>query len=241
MIDDRDFQRLTAWGAIVSAPLALACNVLTLAAVDFDLGATADPRALLTTGAHGGALWRGAMLAALFGYYLLVAPLFALLARHWRVRGDLGRLLGACGFAYAAIGALGAVILAAAMPPILAAYAAEPAQRGALTVVFDTLTNVVYVGMWNSLATILGGIAWLGFGAMLRLERPALAGLTTTLGVASLVGAAATIVGLHLVALGALSLYLVLAPVWALWAGWDALGAVRRATSSLPHMTVFAR
>ena len=234
MFDDRSFRRAAAWAAIASAPLAIAGSLLTLAAVDFDLGAFADPRARLGAGAHGAALWRWAMGFDLFGRYLLVAPMFALLARHWRVRGDTGRALGAAGNAYVLAGALGAVVLAATLPPLMTAYAADPTQRAALAPLFDVLSNAVYVGVWNMLATTLGGLAWLGFGAVLRADRPGLASLTTTLGAASLVDAVATMAGVHVVAMAALSIYLVLAPLWAVSAGVDALELRRRESAALP-------
>jgi hypothetical protein len=233
MFDDRSFRRVAAWAAIASAPLAVAGSVLALASVDFDLGAFADPAALLGAGARGAVLWRWAMVLDLFGRFLLVAPMFAVLARHWRVRGDAGRALGAAANAYVLAGAVGAVVLAATLPPIMATYASDPAQRATLAPLFDVLANAVYVGLWNMLGATLGGIAWLGFGAVLRADRPGLAGLSTTLGAAALVDALATMAGIHVAAMAGLSLYLVLAPVWALSAGVDALELDRRETASL--------
>ena len=236
MFDDRSFRRVAAWAAIASAPLAVAGSVLALASVDFDLGAFADPGVLLGAGARGAALWRWAMVLDLFGRFLLVAPMFAVLARHWRVRGDAGRALGATANAYVFAGAVGAVVLAATLPPIMTAYASEPAQRATLAPLFDVLANAVYVGLWNMLGATLGGIAWLGVGAVLRTDRPGLAGLSTTLGAAALVDALATMAGIHVAAMAGLSLYLVLAPVWALSAGVDALELHRRETAALPTL-----
>lgn len=238
MFDDHSFRRYAAWGALASVPLAIASNVLAVAAVDFDLATFADPRALLSVGARGATLWRAAMLLALFGYYLLVAPMFGLLGRHWRVRGDAGRALGAAGYAYVLAGAIGAAVLAAALPPVINAYAAEPAQRAMVATVFDTVSNVVYVGLWQTLGALLAGIAWTGFGLMLRTDRPALAALTLTLGTASLLEAAATIAGFDRVTLVGVSLHIVLAPVWALWSGVDALESRKAAPVPLPAMAV---
>lgn len=238
MFDDRSFRRLAAWAAVASAPLAIACTVCTLAAFDFDLGAAAEPRTLLGAGARGATLWRAAMVLTLLGHYVLVAPMFALLARHWRVRGDVGRALGAAGYAYVFVGALGAAVLAATLPPIITTYAADPAQRATLAPLYDVLTSAVFTGLWNMLGTLCAGVAWLGFGAMLRTERPALAALTMTLGAASLLDALATMAGLEPIARVGLSLYLALSPVWALWTGIDALGDRKLAPAPLPAMAV---
>jgi hypothetical protein len=66
-------------------------------------------------------------------------------------------------------------------------------------------------------------IGWIGIGLILRHERRAIGISTVILGVAALVGSVGTTLGIAPLAQLGLCVYLVLAPIWALWLGIDLL------------------
>jgi hypothetical protein len=218
---DRGFTRAAAIAAIVSAPLAIASVVTSLAAVRFDFAAMADPAMLLRAGHAAAGLWRASMLFDLFGYYLPIVPLVLVLRAAFRPRaGAWSELFGLSLLAYCLLGAAGAAMLTTAIPPLIEAYpAAGPDGRRVLEQVYAAQSDDVYVGMWNLLETFLGGLGWLGFGWLLRSRGRGVGVLTLALGLASLIDSLGTILNLEWLSLAGLNLYLVLAPTWALVMG----------------------
>jgi len=73
--------------------------------------------------------------------------------------------------------------------------------------------------MWNLLEELLAGVGWIGFGVLLRKQSSPLHALTMALGIACLVDSIATMLKIEAVSSVGLSVYLVLAPVWACWLG----------------------
>ena len=118
------------------------------------------------------------------------------------------------------MGALGASVLAAVCPPLMRELelAAEP-ETHAITLVLRAALLAVHGGLWNFLEMILAAVFWLGAGAMLRAERPRFAALTMALGAAAAVDAVGETIGSPELASVGLSIYLVLAPAWALCLG----------------------
>ena len=218
------FQRLAAIAAILSAPIALACYAPVLAAAGFDLNVFTDFSLMLETGARGAALWRWFMILDMLGYYLLIVPLVVLLW-HWLRPRDPGRVdvYSLCLLAYSLIGAMGAAILAAVIPPLIVAYGVDPAQTTSIELVFDTAINMVVAGLWNILEELVAGVGWIGMGLMLRHERRAIGITTVILGVAALIDSIGMTLGIAPMAEAGLYAYVVLAPVWALWLGIDLL------------------
>jgi hypothetical protein len=223
---DPSFRRFVAICAIVSAPLAIGSVVTSLATVRFDFSAMADPMMLLRAGVRGAALWRTSMLLDLFGFYLPIVPLVLFLRAAFRPRAEAwSELFGFALLSYCVVGAIGATMIAMAVPPIIKDYAeAWPADRAILSGMFSAQSNDVYRGLWNLLEMLIGGIGWIGFGWLLRPKAPAIAGLTLALGVACLADSIGTILGQELLSLAGLIPYLVLAPLWALVLGLRLLG-----------------
>ena len=226
LLTDSGFRRAAAIAAIVSAPLAMACALTGLAAVRFNFAAMDDPTLLLRAGPGAAGLWRMSLLLDLFGYYLLIVPLaFALRAAFRPRSGAWSDLFGFCLLAYCLVGAIGAAMMAMAVPPIIAAYAgAGAADRQVLTTVYAAQFNDVYRGMWNLLETFLGGVGWVGFGWLLWSKGRATASLTLALGLASLADSLGEIFKLPWLAASGLNLYLGLATVWPLVMGVRLLG-----------------
>jgi hypothetical protein len=77
--------------------------------------------------------------------------------------------------------------------------------------------------MWNILGELLAGIWFVGVGLLLRGERRIFSIVTMILGISALLDSLGMILNIEGLALLGLSIYVVLAPIWALWLGIDLL------------------
>jgi hypothetical protein len=225
MNDHQSFQRFAALAAIISFPLTLGSIVLSGMAVDFNMEAFTNPALLLSVGADGASLSRWGMILEMLGFYLPLLPVALFL---WRWLGprdpDWVLFYTSCGLGYILIGAIGAVILAAVHPPLISAYSQSSVeQRPALETVFSAVWNLVYGGMWNIVGELLAGIWFVGVGLLLRGERRIFSIVTMILGISALLDSLGMILNFEGLALLGLSIYVVLAPIWALWLGIDLL------------------
>ena len=225
MNDHQSFQRFAALAAIISFPLTLGSIVLSGMALDFNMEASTNPALLLSVGADGASLSRWGMILDMFSYYLPFLPVALFLWRWLASKNpDWVRFYTFCGLGYILIGAIGAVILAAVHPPLISAYAqASVEQRPVLETVFSAVWNMVYGGMWNILGELLAGIWFVGVGSLLRGERRIFSIVTMILGISALLDSLGMILNFEGLALLGLSIYVVLAPIWALWLGIDLL------------------
>jgi hypothetical protein len=222
MDNSRSFQRFAAISAILSGLIAIASIVLLAAALGFDIEASSNPAVLLDAGGSSAALFRWSMILDMLGYYLLLTPLILCLWYWLKPRGPAYiHLFSLCLLAYVLIGAMGAAILAAVVPTLV--QAVDVAPRETIEVVFDATRSMVYVGLWNLLEEFIAGVGWIGIGLFLRHERRAIGIVTIALGVAALVDSVGTMLGFTSLAELGLYVYLVLAPVWAVWLGIDLL------------------
>jgi hypothetical protein len=153
---------------VLSGLVALACMAVGLHAAQYDFDAFEDPLRLLDmTGVDLGSL-RAFLVLDMFGFYLLLAPIVLASHRFLATRTSWAPTLTACGLAYVLIGAMGAAILAAAWPSILASHAvAAPEQAPLLRSNFALVTQLVYGGLWNTLEVLLVGVWWCGLGLAL--------------------------------------------------------------------------
>src|SRR5262245_1113267 len=106
--------------ALLAGVVAVVSAGLSAAAMGTDVTALAAPERLLASGPRSAEFLRWAMLADVFGYYLLLAP--AALYLHDRLKDhDPPRMalytLG--GFGYMLIGSMGAAMLGAVLPPLI--------------------------------------------------------------------------------------------------------------------------
>jgi hypothetical protein len=217
---DRSFAQMAAVAGIVSLPLAVGNLLAMLAAVHFNLSGITDPLVLLRAGRTAAPLWRWSMVLDIAGYYLPIVPLILLLREYLRQRGPAWiDLFTLCLLAYCFIGAIGGAELATALPTLIREYAASPGHQAALQTVFTGYTDGIYRGMWNLLEEFLAGIGWVGFGLALRPRNRRQGLVTTVLGAACLVDSAGTALNFDALASAGLTVYLVLAPVWACWLG----------------------
>jgi hypothetical protein len=215
------FRRFAAVAAIVSVVPALASLVVALPTVGWDLAAVSDVMLFLKSGERGAALGRWSMVLDMFGYYLLIAPAVIYLGQTLRARSPLwARLFTSSLLAYVLVGAVGAAVLAAALPALMVSHAhAALGDRAAIETVYRAITDAVYGGLWNILEELLAGVGWLGFGWFERTRRPWLGHVTIVLGLSCLIDGVGNAVGAKAVADAGLFAYLVLAPIWAAWVG----------------------
>jgi hypothetical protein len=180
---------------------------------------------MLQVGASGASLLRWGLILDMLGYYLPLLPA-ALFLQAWcgpKSRAWV-RFYTSCGLGYILIGATGAALLAAALPVLIGAYGQASAdQRAVLETVFRTIWNMVYAGMWNIVGEFLAGIWLVGIGLLLRGERRIFSVITLILGASALLDSIGTMLGIDTLALPALSIFVGLAPIWALWLGIDLL------------------
>jgi len=226
MNDHQSFQRFAALAAIISFPLALGSIVLSGMALDFKfVDASTNPVLTLSVGADGASLLRWGMILDMLSYYLPLLPVALFLWRWLRPRNpDWVLFYTSCGLGYILIGAIGAAILAAVLPPLINAYAqASVEQRPVLETVFSAIGNMVYGGMWNILEVLLAGIWFLGIGLLLRSERRIFSIVSMILGISALLDSFGFILGIEAIALLGATVYITLAPIWTLWLGIDLL------------------
>ena len=219
------FRRFVGITAILAGLLAIASAIFGAAALGTNVGVGTDAEYLLQVGASGADLLRWSLLLDVFGYYLLLGPL-AIYLRYSLKGASLPwiSLFTACGLAYILIGAIGATILAAVLPPLIEAYgSASGATREATGVVMIAFANAVYQGLWNPLEMVLGGVWWLGSGTLIWRTRPASGLITLMVGAAAWLDALGAIFELDTLFLIGLSAVLLLIPLWALWFGIDLL------------------
>ena len=226
ILNDRSFRTTVAIAAIVSLPLAAGNLLAMLATVHFNIGGMTDPLVLLHAGLSAGPLWRLSMVLDVLGYYLLIVPLILLLRGSLRGRSpSWSDLFALCLLAYCMIGAIGGALLATALPTLIREYAAttNTVSHANLQTVFTGYTDGIYHGLWNLLEEFFAGIGWIGFGVLLRAEHRRLGTATVLLGAACIVDSFGTAVNVEAIASVGLSVYLVLAPLWACWIGIELL------------------
>lgn len=214
------YQKHVALLTVISGLLALTSLILLGIALADNLDAFDDLMLLLRMPSLNVSLIRWSMLTDLFGYYLLVLPCIYFLRPYLREQTPWADLITYCGTAYVLIGATGAVIMSEVVCPLLTQYAtAPPAQQAHLQTTYQTLTKVVYNGLWNLLETLLAGVWWTMTGAVLRTWHKLLGWITIVLGLFTALDALGNLFGLPVAAAIGLNVYLLLAPVWAIWLG----------------------
>jgi hypothetical protein len=210
------FRRFASVTAMLSVPAAIASIVVGLAAANFDFAVIDDPGIALTKGAAVAPLAHWAMILDLFGYYVLLLPCALVLWRDVRPQSpawiDFATLNGV---AYVLIGSMGAGMLAVVWPPLIRAYASADAGSAPMVrLVFETFTTAVDRGLWNTLELTFAGCWWFVLGRLLP-GRGAFRVVSLLVGLASWLDVAGTILEIPSLASTGLSVYLVLAPVWA--------------------------
>jgi hypothetical protein len=214
------YSEIVAFLTISSGVLALLCLILLAVTFASHPEAISDPVQMLSIKDVNIPLLRGSMLADIAGYYLLLLPLIYYLRPYLRQKSPWTDLLTFCGTAYALGGAIGAAIIAEVICRLYTEYyLAVPAEQEAIRAVFRALTYLVYEGLWNLLGSLFSGVWWLLTGYILVSSHQTTGRFTIVLGAFTLLDALGNIVGISWLAEIGLNMYLVLAPVWAIWIG----------------------
>lgn len=198
---------------VVTLVLGTISNLLFLAAFEFRLDLLADPAQMVAI-RHGSAgLLRWAAVTDLFSYYLPIAVVALALWQALRPLGARladGATLAALGYVLA--GGAAAAALAMAGAPLL-----DGPARGAASVTYAVLVEVVFHGIWQLLGVVLVAVWWLGIGTLVRPAQPRFARLSVTLGGIALLVAALNVLGVGVARDVALGLMFVLLTVWLVW------------------------
>lgn len=217
----RSFQRVAGLLAVIAGPLALGGLALGLSAVNFNFDQFSDPNVILELGAAPAVVLRWSFLLSMVGSYLLLLPLAMWFGNTLAEPTNLPlRWYTFCGLGYLTLGALGAAILAAVWSQLITLYSsASGDQQTAIRTAFITATSIAEDGFQGVVQNIAGGIWWIGIGGMLWHQRRVFAGFTILLGLFSIANVVGTLVASEALSLVGLTATILLAPVWAIWAG----------------------
>ncbi len=180
--------RIAGFCTILAAIVGAISAVLFLAAADWRFDRVLRPALMISAGSSRAQLLRWGALTDMFGYYLLLVPLFVCFPRELsRPRDGIAHVLGAAGVMYASFGALAAVVLASAAPPLMSAY--ERSDAGA-KLAFRIVADAVATGVWQTLEVIPLGAWAIGTGLLVRTRRHALGFVGVSLGATALTASA---------------------------------------------------
>lgn len=232
MNDNDGFARFAGISAVLALPFVILLGVVSWAAYGGDLSSLSNG-SLVSGGLHRAELLRWSMIVDVFGYYLILLPLIALLwTRLERRDPPLARFAALSGFGYVLVGAIGAALLAVVDPLLMQRFTEHPAQRETVRLLYEVFTRGVAIGFWNVLEQLLLA-AWLvGTGMLLRSERRSLSFVAFAAAAFALADAVGRMT--DLTALGtAGAVGTVLLPVFVVWTGVQVL----RQPSSWPGRT----
>jgi hypothetical protein len=225
MNDHQSFQRLAAGTTILAVLCYFSSVLLLLAVMNYSFSVEAFSGAMISIGPRGANLLRWGMIFDVFGSYLLLTPL-ALHLWAWLKPKSPSHvtLYTLCGLAYILIGAMGAIVLSAVLPPLINDYVqASAPQRDNLQAVFNGFLNAVFLGLWNPLEVFLLGIWLIGLGPLIQRERRALGIVTRLLGLSALIDSTGRFLDVEsMFIVGSSGLFL-LVPIWLIWWGIDLL------------------
>ncbi len=205
---------------ILSGVVAFISYLLVAMSVNYNFEVFNDPTLLLTLPEVNVSMLRWSMITDVLGYYLLLVPALFFLQDWMQAKTAWSKPLTFCGIAYVLIGSMGASVLTVVWPLLIAQYpTASLPQQATITLLFDTTSELVYGGLWNLLAMLVGGIWWTGVGLQLWHIHKALAITTLVVGGCALADTLGGMLQLAVLAEVGLNIYLVLAPLWAIWLG----------------------
>lgn len=206
---------------ILSGIIALISYMLVAVAVNYNFDVFADPTLILTLPDVHLAALKWSMITDVLGYYLLLLPAIFFLQDWMKDKTQWAKTLTFCGTSYVLVGAIGASILGVVWPLLIQKFqaASSPEAQETIRLSFQLISELVYGGLWNLLGMLVGGIWWLGIGILLRREYKALGWVIILLGCCSLLDSIGGMLELKFLSDIGLNIYLILAPVWAVWLG----------------------
>lgn len=206
---------------ILSGIIALISYILVAVAVNYNFDVFSDPVLILNLpDVHLTAL-KWSMITDVLGYYLLLVPAIFFLQDWMKNKTKWGKTLTFCGTSYVLVGAIGAAILGVVWPLLIKEFHAtnSPEARETIKLSFQLTSELVYGGLWNLLGMLVGGIWWLAIGFLLRHEYKTLGWTTMLLGFCSLLDSVGGMLEMKALSDVGLNIYLILAPICAVWLG----------------------
>jgi len=189
-------------------------------AVDFNFDYLSDPANLITAGLDAGAtrLFRWGSILEMLGSFLFLIPVTLYLWYWLKLRNpNLVNAVTVLSLGSIFIGIIGAAIRASYFPQMMLAYSqVEEAQRQVLQVVFRSVTDFTFEGLY-AIDSILAGLWWLGIGLVLRAERRILGIVTMVMGIAILGAGLGWLLQIDPIA--RLEMFYFFEPVWLIWLG----------------------
>jgi hypothetical protein len=218
----------------IAGVLVQATAGLAFAAVfGFDVSSHADLDTLVARGPGIGSAFRASLLLDMVGY-LAVAPVVLALRSRLHATASQSRsmswsvdVVAFFGLAFSLVGAIGAVVLALAGPPLIDTAAAGGATESAARVTFEAVSRAVDEGLWGPLEWLAAGIWVGGVGWFVRAEGRAFAyaGMAAAVGVIAY-GTRTGLTGQNPIETGA-PVDLVLLGALGLFAFWEIWLAIR--------------
>ena len=215
----RDFANVAGIFAVLTPVFMIGNAATLLVSVGGDSNALFDGAEMLRLGAPAAQMFHASMVLDLLGY-LSFAPV--VLFCSWRLQqtdDGLISLYAFGGVAYSLLGAVGAVVIDAVFPQLMAGYASTPAaQQQVLQLVARILYRAVEHGIWNPLEVLMVSVWFLGLGLILRRRRAGLGILALVTGGLGLLDPIGWVIGSDTVlSIGGFSNILI--PVWLIWFG----------------------
>ncbi|MBK9151396.1 MAG: hypothetical protein IPM26_10515 [Saprospiraceae bacterium] len=205
---------------ILSGIIALLSYTLAGAAINFRFEAFTDLSLILKMDDIHVPMLRWSMITDIFGYYLLLLPLVFFTHAEMKDRSSWSQIYTYCGGGYILMGSTGAAILSVVWPWCIMQYQTTDTQaQQIMEYVFGAVSQIVSGGIWNQLDALLMSVWLIGLSSILRSYDSLTAGLTFFTGLCSLCDFLGGMLQISTLADTGLNLYLVLAPVWAIYIG----------------------
>lgn len=205
---------------ILSGVIALISYTLVGAAINFRFEAFTDLLQILRMEDIQVPMLRWSMITDIFGYYLLLLPLLFYTHAQINEKSSWSSVYTFCGGGYILLGAAGAAILSVVWPWCILQYRLADTQgQQSLEYVFSAISHLVSGGIWNQLDALLMSVWLVGICSIFNSSHKTAARFTIFVGICSLCDFVGGMFQITWLAETGLNLYLVLAPLWAIYIG----------------------
>jgi hypothetical protein len=219
MTTSASFEKQVGMISIASGILALACLLLGMMVVEFNLDLFSTPTQLLVV-SHQYTYAKWFCILDMFGYYLMLLPAIFYLHQLLKKQTQWHMLITFCGLSYILVGAIGAAILAVVWPHLMKEYlVASPSEQEMIRVAFKSMTVLVNDGLWNILEVVFAGVWWIGTGLVLYPVFRNFGFITILTGITCLLDGLGSMLEWRLLAEIGLNGSLLLAIIWPIWLG----------------------
>lgn len=220
MEDKHYYKNSVAWITIVSGVVGFISYLLVAGSVGFNFEFFSNPILIFSLPGVDIGMLRWSMIADIFGYYLLLLPVLFFIHEWLSGKTPWRNLITFCGTSYILAGAIGASILAATWPSLLSKFhISSTDQQETIKLIFESFSVMVGNGIWNLFDTIVCGVWMTGIGILIKKENSYMGWFTMLVGIISLLDGLGNILEIKSISDTALNLYLVLAPLWAIFIG----------------------